>query len=460
MEDTPGLILKRTRESKNFNIAQVAKGTRIRAPYIVAMEADDFASLPSAVHARGFLRVYADFLGLDHDDLITKLASDFQFPNPETIRISSTSENANHSSGNAMSYRDPQEIVLRDKIEPLPEPIVEIEKEIDPLIDEDSTPDSDQSHQPQSDKNSKLIFSSIGEKLRSQREALGLSLNEVEQHSRVLKHYLENIEAGQFDKLPSSVQARGMLSNYARFLEIDLEEVLLLFADGLQAQRAEKQFPDHGDSSPSKSSTRRFSTIRRYLSIDLVFGVGLVLILIFFSVWGTGRVIDLYQSPASGATAASISDIILTPLFTVTDEGIEPEQTALLVTSTAGVNATQVSNIPEGVQGQVQVYVVVLQRTWLRIIVDQKIALEGRVEPGNAYSFNGNDQVEVLTGNGAALQIIHNQNDLGVMGVFGQIVDNIYTQNSVIKPTATITPTPTITPKPSITPRLTSTSIP
>jgi hypothetical protein len=132
-------------------------------------------------------------------------------------------------------------------------------------------------------------------------------------------------------------------------------------------------------------------------------------------------------------------------------------QTPLPVSVTSEVTAPQVSSIPPSDQGQVQVYVVVLQRTWLRIIVDNKISLEGRVEPGNAYSFYGNEQVEVLTGNGAALQITHNQIELGVMGVFGQIVDNIYTQNSIIKPTATITPTPTITPKPSITPRITST---
>jgi hypothetical protein len=68
--------------------------------------------------------------------------------------------------------------------------------------------------------------------------------------------------------------------------------------------------------------------------------------------------------------------------------------------------------------------------------------------------------VEVLTGNGSALQIIYNQTDLGVMGIFGELVDRIYTPNSILEPTATITPTPTITPKPSLTPRTTNTPVP
>jgi cytoskeletal protein RodZ len=458
MADTPGIILKSARESKNFNIAQVVKGTRIRTAYIVAMEADDFESLPSAVHARGFLRVYADFLGLDSSDLITKLTSDLQHPKPEIIRTSPAMDDNNEPG--AMSMTDPESspgIAPQGTILDQSEPYGRVETDEEQFLEDEVIQISDQTFQSLSDRNSARIFASIGELLRIQREALGLSIIEVEKHSRVLKHYLESIEAGKFDELPSSVQARGMLSNYARFLEIDLEEILLLYADGLQAQRVERQQSGPGKPIPQNFSSQKISALRRFVSIDLVFGVGLVLLLIFFSVWGTGRVIDLYQSPASGATAASISDIILTPLHTATVEGMDSVQTPLPVSVTSEVTAPQVSSIPPSDQGQVQVYVVVLQRTWLRIIVDNKISLEGRVEPGNAYSFYGNEQVEVLTGNGAALQITHNQIELGVMGVFGQIVDNIYTQNSIIKPTATITPTPTITPKPSITPRITST---
>jgi hypothetical protein len=251
-----------------------------------------------------------------------------------------------------------------------------------------------------------------------------------------------------------------MLTNYARFLEIDLEEILLRFADGLQAQRLERQQINNGSSgSPSKVS-KQISAFRRYISIDLLFGGGLIILLIVFAVWGTGRVIDLYNAPASVATAASISDIILTPLQSATVEGLDLTQPALILTNTPAVDMTQISGVPASNQGQVQVYVVVLQRTWLRIIVDGKISLEGRVEPGSAYPFNGNNQVEVLTGNGSALQIIYNQTDLGVMGIFGELVDRIYTPNSILEPTATITPTPTITPKPSLTPRTTNTPVP
>lgn len=461
MADTPGLILKTKRESKNLNIAQVAKATRIRAVYLQAMESDNFASLPSPVHARGFLRIYADFLGLVSDDLVNNLAPDYQFTNSEKINNPSKLDNSRELDSSILDTPNLKPIKKSGEISTKPSNL------IDDLSTEDknqypSLPEqnSEQTLISHSQLNSNRIFLTIGNKLRIQREELGLSLNEVEKHSHVLKRYLEAIEAGQFENLPSSVQSRGMLTNYARFLEIDSEEILLLFADALQALRLEKQQIDDKGSDSTNKFQKNTSHLRRYISIDLLFGSGLIILLIVFAIWGTGKVIDLYNAPAAAGKSASISDIILTPIQTATSEDEEPLQPLSLVTNTPEVFTTQISDIPANVQGQVQVYVVVLQRTWLRISVDNKISLEGRVEPGNAYSFNGNSQVEVLTGNGAALQIIHNQVDLGVMGVFGEIVDNIYTPNSIIQPTATITPTPTITPVPSITPRRTNTLIP
>jgi cytoskeletal protein RodZ len=456
MADTPGYLLKIRRVSKNLNIAQVAKATRIRTIYIQAMEDDDFASLPSRVHARGFLRAYAEFLGLNAEDLITKLATEYQHHNPD---IADKPSELHNDTILDTSSEPGKETFSEDLIIISSEPSIEKAEEKVDLFQQESIQTSEQQKiLPQL--NSKKIFSSIGDKLRNQREALSLSLNEVEKHSRVLKRYLEAIEAGEFDELPSSVQSRGMLTNSSRFLEIDTDEILLLFADGLQAQLLEKHQSEKRQSSSAISSRNKYSLIRRYVSIDLLFGSGLIILLIIFAIWGTGKVIDLSNATASTGSAASISDIILTPIQSATIAGVEETiQTVTIGTSTPAIDATY-SEIPVNGQGQVQVYVVVLQRTWLRISVDNKISLEGRVEPGNAYSFNGNKQVQVLTGNGAALQIIYNQTDLGVMGAFGEVVENIYTPNSIIKPTATITPTPTITPKPSMTPRFTSTQIP
>ena len=100
------------------------------------------------------------------------------------------------------------------------------------------------------------------------------------------------------------------------------------------------------------------------------------------------------------------------------------------------------------------------------------MAFDGRTIPGNAYPFDAEQSVEVLAGNGAALRVVYNQRDLGLLGGFGQIARFIYTADEVlaptpeVPPTATLTPflspTPTITPSPTVTasPTLTPTSTP
>ena len=65
MSDTVGQLLRSTRETKGQTLEDVERVTRIRVKHLAALEADQFAALPSAAHVRGFLKNYAQHLGLD-----------------------------------------------------------------------------------------------------------------------------------------------------------------------------------------------------------------------------------------------------------------------------------------------------------------------------------------------------------------------------------------------------------
>lgn len=62
--------LRSARESQGISIAQAALETRILQRYIVALEEGDFQQLPGDVYARGFVRNYANYLGLPSEELI------------------------------------------------------------------------------------------------------------------------------------------------------------------------------------------------------------------------------------------------------------------------------------------------------------------------------------------------------------------------------------------------------
>src|ERR1035437_3386514 len=66
---TVGDRLRDAREAKGVDLFRVQRDTKIRSKFLAALEDGDFADLPGDVYARGFLRNYASYLGLDADDV-------------------------------------------------------------------------------------------------------------------------------------------------------------------------------------------------------------------------------------------------------------------------------------------------------------------------------------------------------------------------------------------------------
>ena len=67
---TLGETLRQARLDKGVSLAEAARDTRIRRSYLEALEAEDVATLPPPVYTRGFLRTYAEYLGLDGQAMV------------------------------------------------------------------------------------------------------------------------------------------------------------------------------------------------------------------------------------------------------------------------------------------------------------------------------------------------------------------------------------------------------
>jgi len=70
--DPLGERLVAAREARGIDLLRAERETKIRRAYLAALERGDFASLPGAVYVRGFLRNYAQYLGLDPDEAIAQ----------------------------------------------------------------------------------------------------------------------------------------------------------------------------------------------------------------------------------------------------------------------------------------------------------------------------------------------------------------------------------------------------
>lgn len=546
---TIGQRLRAAREDKHLSLEKVFEATRIRVQYLQALEDDDLSSMPSPVQARGYLRNYADFLGLNLDQLLEELRSEERTsdeiigpedstveaaprpPVPPPVEETTLPAQTEPDSVQEAESQSVPPLVKpkrrgRKRVEPEPEPvpalesqpevaeepvaqpqpaagaIVEaqpettsqpdigeslwqrwlnrlgsvistrrnrrLEKQTEPSKDEVVIPEEPASGQvqpasaqPETSETSNPppsteIFKEIGAQLRARREMLSLNLEDVERNTRVKAHYLDALENGALDKLPSTVQTRGMLANYAAFLDLDVDALLLRFADGLQARHREKN-PQKPARKPGQPILASLPPIRTFVAGDMVFGIGMAVLLVGFAIWGINRVVALQSLRGIQPTAPSISDILLsTPdpsEFTATPtflpvESIPGEATATIIIPTQNVNA------------RVQVNLIAVERTYMRVVVDGRTVFDGRVVPGNAYPFEAESQVEILVGSGTAIRVVYNGRDLGQLGAFGQVVNYIYTASEIITPTALPSPTVTNTLSPTPTLRPTSTSIP
>ena len=417
--------LRQAREVQSLSLDQAAQATHIRLHYLLALEANKFDLLPSTTQLRGFLRAYGEYLKLNTSELVQALEGDLR-------------------AGPVVNS---------------PPPTLD---EIIPAVT-----------------GSDAIFTELGRKLRSQRELMGLSLEDVERHTHIRMHYVRALEEGDISHLPSPVQGRGMLSNYAAFLGLNTEVILLQFADGLQASLYDRQAARNKNvSKPSQGEPGRIparpSQFRRLFSMDIFAAGFLIIFLLGFTIWGALRISALRSSKEPSQTAPPVSEILLsTPDETFSTTLTLMPANQISTPSPAVVESSLITGTVQSIQTEtpvffeptpaigtapIQVNIVAQQRAWMRITVDGEIAFEGRVIPGSVYSFAANDRIELLTGDGGGLQVYYNQQDLGILGTFGEVVERIFSIQGVQTPTLAIpltntpVPTGTITPTPTSTP--------
>jgi cytoskeleton protein RodZ len=68
-----GAVLEKARKQRGLTLDEAEYATKIRKRYLDGLEREDFGVLPDAVYARGFLKTYANYLGLDGEDLARQL---------------------------------------------------------------------------------------------------------------------------------------------------------------------------------------------------------------------------------------------------------------------------------------------------------------------------------------------------------------------------------------------------
>ena len=116
----------------------------------------------------------------------------------------------------------------------------------------------------------------------------------------------------------------------------------------------------------------------------------------------------LQSDPEPTGTLPAVADILLsepTVIATPIEATVEEESVQVIPTSTPFYIASET-------ESNLEIVLLIRQNTWLRVTSDREVLFQGRQSAGNVLTYTGEEQIELETGNIAAIEIIFNQQSL------------------------------------------------
>jgi len=272
----------------------------------------------------------------------------------------------------------------------------------------------------------------IGKTLHEARARLGLTLEQAERSTRIRAYYLEALERGDLDLLPSPVQARGFLQNYATYLGLDSQAILQRYSEVLNSQRTGPFRRTRLSEAPTRPTVR---VRTRRFSADLIVAAIASVAVLAVLIGGFGRLAASLRERNQAASA------FLIPTFTP-----EPEEATAPGPPAAAVGAAETPTPPvsiePGLSGVVDLRLLIEKRGFVIVEVDGQEVYRGRPTPGELLEFQGDELVKVTSGNGGGLRAFYRGEDQGLLGELDEVVIRFWTLSGAVTPTPSPTPTP------------------
>ncbi len=96
----------------------------------------------------------------------------------------------------------------------------------------------------------------LGEYLKKSRKEKGISLEVLEEKTKIRKRYLQAIENGRFDLIPGQIYLKGFLKSYADAIGLNSTEILQTYKNELDMEEDVDVEEEHMDT--TKVSTVKF----------------------------------------------------------------------------------------------------------------------------------------------------------------------------------------------------------
>ncbi|MCP4417642.1 MAG: helix-turn-helix domain-containing protein [Chloroflexi bacterium] len=302
------------------------------------------------------------------------------------------------------------------------------------------------------------MIDELGHILREARETKGFTLREVQEKTRISSRFLEALEMGDYDRLPTPTHVRGFLRNYARFLGLDPNPLLERYELG-QSQRPKRRQPpaiidttlpvgppleappeDHPffdpvnvevDTAYQRDSSGGSESILRIVIILALIGL-LYLAGQRFLPLITGQG-DGTEALTEGVTEA-IQNIINRDEPTAEPTATEEAGASSIILPTGRNDLENEDPTPTATRPPlpstmeiIELEIIILQRAWMEVTVDGNVLFTGIARPTDPpYEWTANDEVRINTGNAIGVSVTINNVLLGPLGGQGENKEEVW----------------------------------
>lgn len=82
-----GEQLREARLRRKLSASEVAAATRMKVQTVEALEREDFKRMPAPIYCKGFIKIYAEYIGLNPDTLLAEYTQRFVEPKQQSLII-------------------------------------------------------------------------------------------------------------------------------------------------------------------------------------------------------------------------------------------------------------------------------------------------------------------------------------------------------------------------------------
>ena len=259
----------------------------------------------------------------------------------------------------------------------------------------------------------------LGEYLKSKREARNVTLEEIAEATRIRKAILEAIENDRQDLVPPRVFTQGFLKSYASYLELDESDVVKRYQETMEGLEAKSSEEKMAGQHPPKKVLTPFRILVLFM----------ILILSLAS-W-------LFKSPQekkevspSKAIHKKESTELLKPSPVAKPEPVEEESEGEAVEAeeesgmSAEVERTSREKEVASIESEPMILkVVATEQTWIKFQLDQNAPFDVSLKPGELFRVKAEEKFNLRIGNAGGVELFFNERPLGNPGKQGEVID-------------------------------------